>query len=76
MCHHDTILTCRAFENINVRTANQLLVPCRAHIATKRAKTRHDIGSDVLVCQQREVERLHALIFSAQVCSPFRASAA
>jgi hypothetical protein len=30
MCHDDAALTCRAFQNINVWTANQLLVPCRA----------------------------------------------
>ena len=64
------------FEHMIVRMTNQSLVPGGAHIATARPKSCHDIGSDVLVCQQREVERLHALIFSAQVCSPFNASAA
>ena len=48
-CVTTPTLTGCVFEKMNVRTANQLLVPCRAHIATARAKTRHDIGSDVLV---------------------------
>ncbi len=76
VCHDDPTLAGCVFEHMNVRMANKMLVPCGAYIATTRPKSYHDIGSDVLVCQQREVERLHALIFSAQVCSPFNASAA
>jgi hypothetical protein len=73
----DTALTGCAFKNINIRTANQLLVPCGPYIAAARTKSCHDVGSDVLVRRQkRKVERLHARIFSSQVCSPLSASAA
>jgi len=66
----------RTFENVNVWTANQLLVPCGAHIAAPFAEARYDIGSDVLVREEGEVEGLHARMFSSQVCSPLSASAA
>jgi hypothetical protein len=38
-----------AFENVDIRPANQLFVPGRAQIATTRSKARDDVWSDVLV---------------------------
>jgi hypothetical protein len=65
-----------AFEYFDVRPANQLFVPRRSKVETSCSKTSDDVGGDVFVCQQREVERRHAVILSSQVCSPFSASAA
>ena len=46
--HHAT-LTGRTFENVDVRSTNQLFVPRRAQIAAARAKSCDDVWSDVLV---------------------------
>ena len=72
----DTPLCGGAFEYFDVRPANQLFILCGSKVETSGAQTNDDVGSDVFVCQQREVERRHAVIFSSQVCSPFSASAA
>jgi hypothetical protein len=42
-------LTGRAFENIDVRSTNELFVPRRAQIAAARAESVDDVRSDVLV---------------------------
>jgi hypothetical protein len=65
-----------AFEYIDVRPANKLLVTHSPQIAASRSETGDDVRSDVLVCQEREVERRHAVILSSHVRSPFSASAA
>ncbi len=46
---HDATLTRRAFENVDVRSTNQLFVPRRPQIAAARAKSVDDVWSDVLV---------------------------
>ena len=45
----DTTLVGCAFENVDIRPANQLFVPDRAQIAAARSKTLNDVWSDVLV---------------------------
>lgn len=74
MCNDDAALADRPFENVYVRSANQSLFFGCAHVAAARSKAADDIGSDVLVGQSRVFERLHAVIFSSQVCSPLSCS--
>jgi hypothetical protein len=76
MGDHDSALSGRTIEPIGVGPANQLLVPRCPQIAASRLETGDDVRSDVLVCQEREVERRHAVILSSHVRSPFSASAA
>jgi hypothetical protein len=47
-----------------------------AQIAAARSEAFNDVRSDVHVCLEGEVERLHAVILSSQVCSPLSTSAA
>lgn len=76
MCDDDAALACGTFEHIEVRLADQLLVPGGSQIVASSAEASNNLWSDVLVCQEREVERRHAVILNSQVCSPFSASAA
>ena len=52
------------FKNIDVRPTEQLFVPRRTQLVAVRPKGCDDVWSHVLVCQEREVERLHAVILS------------
>ena len=72
----DTALSSGTFEHLDVWPANQLFVPYGSKVETSRLQASDDVRSDVLVCQEREVERRHAVMLSSQVCSPFNASAA
>lgn len=49
MRDHHTTLTGRAFEDVNVRSANELFVPRGPQVSATRAKTLNGIWSDVLV---------------------------
>ena len=72
----DASLTRCTFENLNIRSTNQTFFRDRAQIAAARSEAFNDVWSDVLVCEEGEVERLHAVILSSQVCSPLSTSAA
>jgi hypothetical protein len=72
----DATLTRGAFETLRVRPAEQSFLRGRAQIAAARSKTLNNVRSDVLVGKEGEIERLHAVILSSHVCSPFITSAA
>ena len=55
MCEDDTPLRGGAFEYVDVRPANQLFVLRGSKVETSCTQTSDDVGSDVFVCQQREV---------------------
>lgn len=63
-------------ENVSIRSANESFLGCCVHATAARSKTSDDIGSDVLIGKKRILERLHAVIFSSQVCSPLSTPAA
>ena len=65
-----------ALENILVRRPDESLVHDRPDIAAAGSKTRNDVRADVLVSEKWILKRLHAVILSSQVCSPFSAWAA
>lgn len=72
----DTALSSRTFEYLDIWPANQLFLADGSKVETSCPQASDDVRSDVLVCQEREVERRHAVMLSSQVCSPFSASAA
>ena len=72
----DTSLLRGALQHVGIRPTSQRLVPDRAHVVPTRAETADDVRSDVLVCQEWEVERLHAVIGRSHVRSPRSAFAA
>jgi hypothetical protein len=76
MRNDDASLTRCAFENLNIRSTNQAFFRGRAQVAAARSEAFDDVWTDVLVCQEGEVERLHAVILNSQVCSPLSTSAA
>jgi len=76
MCEDDASLVSRTFENLNVRSTNQVLFPRGAQIAAARSEAFNDVWTDVLVCQEGEIERFHAVMLSSHVRSPFSTSAA
>jgi hypothetical protein len=65
-----------AFEDGAISLADEPFVSYRPHITAARSETSHHFGADVFIGQKRVLERPHAVIFSSQVCSPLRASAA
>ena len=72
----DAALRNGAFENYPIRLADEPFVGHCPHITAARSETSHHLRADVFIGQKRVLERLHAVIFSSQVCSPLRASAA
>jgi hypothetical protein len=63
-------------KNLEVWAFDELLIEHGADIAARFVQPLHDVRVDVLVCEQRVIEQLHAGTRRAQMCSPFRASAA
>ena len=74
--HHNASLAHGGFQDFRVGPTSQPFVPDRAHIVPARSQAAHDIGSDVLVCEKRELEWLHAVIRRSHVRSPLSAFAA
>lgn len=66
----------RTFENLSIWPTDQTLFRSSAQVAPARSKAFNDVWTDVLICQEGKVERLHAVILSSQVCSPLSTSAA
>ena len=76
MSDDDAPLVAGVVQDVCIRPTNQAFVPRGTQVTAASAKADSDGGSDVLVGKQRKIERLHAVMHSSQVCSPFRASAA
>ena len=73
--YYSTFPSCD-FQEIGVRPTDKPLIPNRAQIVPTVVETGDDGGSDVFVCEERELERLHAVIRRSQVRSPRSAFAA
>lgn len=54
----------------------QMFVAGATDITAADSEPLDDVRNDVLVCEEGEIERLHAVILSSHVCSPLSASAA
>ena len=70
------LLTGGALQDLGIGATNQLLIPRRPHVTPAVAQSCDNLRPDVLVCQERKVERSHAVMLNSQRCSPFSASAA
>lgn len=76
MRHDDAPLGSRAFENFYIWSTNELFLVGCPHVAVAGSKAFDDVWADVFIGEKRELERLHAVIFSSQVRSPLRTPAA
>ena len=76
MRNDDASLTRCAFENLNIRSTYQLVFPRAVRRSQPRARRPSTTSGTSSLCQEGEVERLHAVILSSQVCSPLSTSAA
>ena len=54
----------------------QMFIAVATDITAADSEPLDDVRNDVLVCEEGEIERLHAVILSSQMCSPLSASAA
>lgn len=70
------VLTCGVFEEVCIATTEQMFIAGAADITAADSQPLDDVRNDVLVCEKREIERLHAVILSSHVCSPLSTSAA
>lgn len=73
---HDAPLGVRVVKHVRVRLAGELFCDDRAYVLSLRGESPHDVGVDVLVGEQREVERLQAEIFRSSTISLFIVRAA
>ena len=62
-----------AVEDVFVRRANEAFVSHCLHVTSAISQASDNVRADVLIGEKRELERLHAVILSSQVCSPFSA---
>ena len=76
MRDHDSTLSSGDLQDLDVRPTDKRLVPNRADIVPPVAETDDDVGSDVLVCEERKVEWFHAVMRRSHERSPRRAFAA
>ena len=60
----------------SVAPPEQMFVTGAADITAADSEPLDDVRNDVFVCEEWEIERLHAVILSSHVCSPLSASAA
>ena len=74
--HNDSALLNGQRNHVLVRRSGEPLIDDRPNVAAAFLETRYDARADVLVSQDGERERLHAVILSSQVCSPLSARAA
>ncbi len=72
----DPVLTCGVFEEVCIGPTEQMFIAGAADITAADSQPVDDVRNDVFVCEEREIERLHAVILSSHVCSPLSASAA
>ena len=72
----DPVLTRGVFEELRIASTEQMFVAGTADVAAADSQPLDDGRNDVFVCEEGEIERLHAVILSSHVCSPLSASAA
>jgi hypothetical protein len=72
----DPALTCGVFEEVCIGPTEQMFIAGAADITAADSEPLDDVRNDVFVCEEGEIERLHAVILSSHVCSPLSASAA
>ena len=76
MCHNDTTESCGPFEDLCVRPTRESFLERRANIGPSGSQAIDHLWTDVLVGEERKLERLHAVIFNSQFCSVLSACAA
>ena len=71
MAEDDALLCMRVAKDIHVIPAAEALFDDRANVPPLRSETPYHLGVDVLIGEQRKIERLHAEIFTSQTISFF-----
>jgi hypothetical protein len=68
--HDDPVLARRVFEEVCIAPPEQMFITGALDITAADSQPLDDGRNDVFVCEEGEIEGLHAVILSSHVCSP------